>query len=230
MHFTKINSIPEIFVDPNTRRSYTYAQTKQQAIDFGKGLKGAWEWRKGDVMALFTPNSIDTPIVMWGCLWAGGIISPANPAYTVDELVYQLKDSGSSAIVTQKPLLQTALKAAKEAGISEDRIILIGDEKDASYKFKHFTSVRNLAGTSRYRRAKMDPQKDIAFLPYSSGTTGRPKGVMLSHSNITSNVLMIHSVEGRWLSPKGGPTGEGDILVAFLPFFHIYGRLLYLQL
>lgn len=92
----------------------------------------------------------------------------------------------------------------------------MGDEKDETMKFKHFSSVRNLAGTSRYRKTKIDPKKDLAFLVYSSGTTGHPKGVMLSHSNIVSNVLMLKSGEGGNLSWKN------DKLLAFLPFFHIY--------
>ena len=174
-------------------------------------------------MALYTPNSIDVPPVMWGCLWAGGIISPANAAYTVDELTYQLKDSGAKAICTQKPLLDTVLKAAKAVGIDEDRVILLGDEKDPTVRFKHFTSIRNIAGTSRFRKSKINPEKDIAFLPYSSGTTGKPKGVMLSHRNITSNTLQNGVLEAQWLSPKGGKDGKGDKLIAFLPFFHIYG-------
>ncbi|KAL9612657.1 MAG: hypothetical protein Q9204_008945, partial [Flavoplaca sp. TL-2023a] len=134
-----------IFLDPETRRSYTYAQVKNTAIEFGKGLKSVWEWQKGHVLALFTPNSIDTPSVLWGCHWAGGIVSPANPAYTVDELAFQLKDSGAKALVTQRALLPTATKAAKQVGIPEDRIILLGDERDESMRFKHFQSIRNLA-------------------------------------------------------------------------------------
>lgn len=160
---------------------------------------------------------------MWGTHWAGGIVSPANPGYTADELAYQLKDSGAKGIVTQKSLLDTVLKAAKTVNINTDRIILVGDEKDLEYKFKHFTSVRNLAGTSRYRKSKIDPDNDLAFLPYSSGTTGRPKGVMLTHTNVASNTLQNFSMEGRHLKPTGGPNGKGDKLLAFLPFFHIYG-------
>jgi 4-coumarate--CoA ligase len=204
-----------IYFDPYTTRSYTYAQVKATAIDFGKGLKALWDWQKGDVLALYTPNSIDTPAVTWGCHWAGGILSPANPTYTVDELAFQLKDSGAKALVTQLPFLETAKAAAQKVGIPFERIILVGDQRDPLAKQKHFTSIKNPDGLSRYRRTKADPDKDLAFLVYSSGTTGHPKGVMLTH--------MIKVAEGGNLSWKGGPTGEGDKVVAFLPFFHIYG-------
>ena len=152
-------------------------------------------------------------------------MSPANPGYTAEELAFQLKDSGAKALVTQKPLLKAAVKAATQAGIPEDKIILIGDDRDESMRFKHFSSIRNTAGTSRYRRTKAHPRNDLAFLVYSSGTTGHPKGVMLCHENIISNILMLKAGEGGNLSWEGGPDGEGDSLIAFLPFFHIYGRL-----
>ncbi|KXL50427.1 hypothetical protein M433DRAFT_151218 [Acidomyces richmondensis BFW] len=212
-----------IFVDPYTKRTYTYAQVKQVATDFGKGLKGLWDWQKGDVLGLYTPNSIDTPAVMWGCHFAGGVVSPANPGYTADELAFQLQDSGAKALVTQLAQLDIALEACKKVGIPRDRVILIGDEKDKKGVFKHFTSIRNISGTQRYRRTKVNPAKDLAFLVYSSGTTGHPKGVMLSHTNIVANTLQISAAESP-LSPHPTPERpEGDKILAFLPFFHIYG-------
>ncbi|KAM3414942.1 hypothetical protein BST61_g10082 [Cercospora zeina] len=212
-----------IYVDPATARSYTYAQTKQTAIDFGKGLKGFWGFNKGDVLALYTPNCIDTPAVTWGAHWAGAIVSPANPGYTVDELAYQLKDSGAKGLITQVAQLDQAKAAAKKVGIPEDRIALIGDEKDPAGKIKHFSSVRSISGLQRHRRTKVDADKDLAFLVYSSGTTGLPKGVMLSHRNIIANTLQVTAGEEplSWKPAKGRP--EGDAILAFLPFFHIYG-------
>ncbi len=187
-------------------------------------MKANWEWKKGDVLAIYSPNCIDTPALTWGVHWAGGILSPANPGYTADELAFQLKDSGAKALATQKSLLKTAQEACKKVGIDLDRIILIGDERDETAKFKHFTSIRNISGTTRFRQTKIDPKKDLAFLVYSSGTTGHPKGVMLTHSNIVANVLMTNVGEGKNLSWKGGKNNQGDKILAFLPFFHIYVR------
>ncbi|PYI05848.1 acetyl-CoA synthetase-like protein [Aspergillus sclerotiicarbonarius CBS 121057] len=212
-----------IYKDADTQRSYTYQQVKDAALSFGKGLKAIFDWKKGDVLALFTPNSIDTPAVMWGAIWAGGIVSPSNPAYTADELAFQLKNSGAKVLITQAPLLPIATAAAKEAGIPEDHIILVGDQRDPQARTKHFTSIRNISGATRFRKTKIDPSRDLSFLVYSSGTTGVPKGVMLSHRNLVANILQLAAGEAGNLTWNGGADGKGDRVLAFLPFFHIYG-------
>ena len=160
---------------------------------------------------------------MWGTLWAGGIISPANSGYTPDELAFQLKDSGAKGLVTEWPFIENARKAAQIVGLPEDRIILMGDQRDPQQLVKHFTSIRNTSGATRYRRARINAEEDLAFLVYSSGTTGHPKGVMLTHRNIVSNLLQLTAAEKDHLKHDNGPDGSGDRIVAFLPFFHIYG-------
>lgn len=215
-----------LFVDAITDRQYTYAEIKHAAIDFGKGLKGLLGWGKGDVLCLYTPNSIDTPILTWGTHWAGGIVSPANPEYTADELAHQISDSGARLLATQMILLPRARKAAKLAGLPESAIILLNDERDPDRHFKHFTSIRSFAGANQQCRAKVtNPEKDLCFLVYSSGTTGKPKGVMLSHRNIIAHLMQMKVGEQDNLGWNKGVDGSGDTVLAFLPFFHIYGKL-----
>ncbi|KMU76650.1 LOW QUALITY PROTEIN: 4-coumarate-CoA ligase [Coccidioides immitis RMSCC 3703] len=210
-----------IYQDAETGRSYTYEQVRSTALEFGTGLKANWEWKKGDVLAVFSPNSIDIPPLTWGTHWAGGVVSPANPAYTADELAFQLKGTKARVLATQMSCLSTAIEAAKRVGIPDDRIILIGDERHPTSKYKHFTTIQNISRSIRYAKTKVDPAKDLAFLVYSSGTTGVPKGVMLSHKNIVTNIHQLKAGE------EGNLTWNGRRrwirLLAFLPFYHIYG-------
>ena len=154
----------------NPSRKYTFAQVKQSAIDFGKGLRANYDIRKGDVIGLFAPNDVDTPAIIAGALYLGAIISPANPGYTVGELAYQLKDSGAKVVVAHFGVIDTVRKACAQVGIPESKIILLGAAKDSSRKFKHWTSVRNLEWTYRMRSPKITAKSDLAFLVYSSGT------------------------------------------------------------
>jgi 4-coumarate--CoA ligase len=201
---------------PN-ERFYTFKDVKSHATAFGEGLRNLWDWEKGDVVALFTPNDIDYAPVIYGTFFAGGTVTPANPAYSAEELAFQLSNSDAKAIVTSRQFLETALKAAKISKIPDDRVILLGAQRDESHRVKHWSNIRKTSGALRYRRRKMHPDNDLAFLAYSSGTTGLPKGVMLSHRNIVADVLMIQGCVGKHYS-----SGR-DKFLGVLPFFHIYG-------
>jgi 4-coumarate--CoA ligase len=217
-----------IFLEAETGRSYTYAQVRNTAIRFGRGLKANWNWQKGDVLALYSPNTIDYPAVIWGCLWAGGTISPANPAYTAKELAFQVRDAGAKGIAVHVSCLATARKVAKAVGLSEDRIILMGP--GGHPEVKHFTAIRHTSPSASPQRTKIDPRNDVAFLTYSSGTTGLPKGVMLTHENMVCNLQQLRVSESAELDWKGGPDGQGDKVMGFLPFFHVFGQLSHVSL
>ncbi|KAF1848608.1 acetyl-CoA synthetase-like protein [Cucurbitaria berberidis CBS 394.84] len=197
-------------------RKYTFADVKSCATQFGEGLRNLWDWQKDEVLALYAPNDIDIPPIVYGTLFAGGIVTPANPAYSVEELAYQLENSGAKALVTTKKFLDTALKAAKKVGLANDRVILLGAEKDETHRVKHWSSIRKTSGALRYRRRRAKSE-DLAFLAYSSGTTGLPKGVMLTHRNIVADLVQIQGAVGGWYS------SSEDKFLGVLPFFHIYG-------
>jgi 4-coumarate--CoA ligase len=197
-------------------RKHTFADTKSLATLFGEGLRNQWDWQKDEVLALYTPNDIDVAPVIYGTFFAGGIVTPANPGYSADELAYQLENSGAHALVTTKQFLETALKAAQKVGIPNDRVILLGAEKDESHRVKHWTNIRKTSGALRYRRRRAKPE-DLAFLAFSSGTTGLPKGVMLTHRNIVADLLLAKNAVGNWYS------SANDKFLGVLPFFHIYG-------
>jgi acyl-CoA synthetase (AMP-forming)/AMP-acid ligase II len=179
-------------------------------------------------MSIFAHNSIDTPAVIWGCHWAGLTVAPSSPLNGAREYAFQLTDSGAKGIVTQRSLLPTVEKAARLAGLRQDRIILIEDALDATLPYQHFTTFipRNTL-TGQQSRIKVQPSVDLAFLCYSSGTTGHPKGVMLTHTNIIANILQNRACDSKHLTWHSSNINEsesrGDKIVGFLPFYHIYG-------
>ncbi|WP_431951897.1 AMP-binding protein [Actinacidiphila sp. bgisy167] len=163
--------------------------------------------RKGDVLALHSPNTIAYPPVFYGATRAGAAVTTVHPLATAEEFARQLRDSGASWIVTVSPLLETARKAAEQAG--GVREILVCDSAEG-----HRCVLDLLGCTAAEPEIAFDPGEDLAALPYSSGTTALPKGVMLTHRNIATNLAQLDPALSM---------GPGHRILAVLPFFHIYG-------
>ncbi|PHH87828.1 hypothetical protein CDD83_8362 [Cordyceps sp. RAO-2017] len=199
------------------QRSYTFARVKELSVALGKGLKHRLGWSKGDTMALYSPNDIDTPVVGLGVHWAGGIVTPANPNYTAHDLTRQLRDSGAKALITHKAFLQSARRAAQDVGLPLDRVFLLGRDRDESGQHLHWTDITAADARVQPSQTAVDPKKDLAYLVYSSGTTGLPKGVMLTHRNVAANSAQVHKQDVRFLN------WDLDKQIGILPFFHIYG-------
>lgn len=162
---------------------------------------------KGDVVAVLCPNTIWYPVVFHGIAAAGCVTSPINSLYTADEIAFQLKDSGAKVLVTISLFLDRAQAAVEKQPVDEV-IVLDGAEGHAS--------LRDLLGSDAPSvEVDVDPATDLVTLPYSSGTTGLPKGVMLTHRNLVANVAQCRPLFDLQ---------EGDErVIAVLPFFHIYG-------
>ncbi|MEN0060841.1 MAG: AMP-binding protein [Myxococcota bacterium] len=208
-HASRLASKPA-FIDGPTGRQITYGEMAIAIRHLAGGLK-ARGVGKGTTWALMSPNLPEYPIIFHGLAYAGATVTTLNPTYGPDEIAYQLKDSGASGIVTVQMFLETAKAAAAQAGI--DQIYLIG-EGDAP-------SFTELMGETLTTQAPVRPSEDVVVLPYSSGTTGFPKGVMLTHRNLVAN--LAQSV--RSLAMK-----ENDKIFAALPFFHIYGMTILMNL
>ncbi|REH22616.1 MULTISPECIES: 4-coumarate--CoA ligase family protein [unclassified Streptomyces] len=163
--------------------------------------------RKGDVLALHSPNTVAFPLAFYAATRAGASVTTVHPLATAEEFAKQLKDSAARWIVTVSPLLPTARRAAELAGGVQE--ILVCDSAPG-----HRSLVDMLASTAPEPSVAIDPAEDVAALPYSSGTTGTPKGVMLTHRQIATNLAQLE---------PSMPSAPGDRVLAVLPFFHIYG-------
>ena len=147
-------------------------------------------------------------------LASGGVVTTCNPAYTTEELAYQFKNSGAKYVATMAAFLPSVKKAADMASVGT--IIIIDDHSVKEPGYISYQSLVTDSG-SRFIEHKVDAKNDIAVLPYSSGTTSLPKGVMLTHHNLVANTYQFGIPEFFDLSI------DGCTLLGLLPFFHIYG-------
>ena len=162
---------------------------------------------KGDVLALHSPNTIAFPTAFYAATRAGASVTTVHPLATPEEFAKQLRDCAATWIVTVSPFLDTARQAAELAG--GVREIFVCDKAPG-----HRSLMDLLGSTAPEPQIDIDPAQDVAALPYSSGTTGIPKGVMLTHRSIATNLAQL-------AGPM--PMVPGDRILAVLPFFHIYG-------
>lgn len=201
----ELSDMPAMVEGPSGR-TYTYAQL----ADATRRAAGWFHERgfgKGAVVGILLPNLPEYFIVFHGVVSIGGTVTTINPTYGSSEVAFQLKDSGASLLVTIPMFLETARAAAAEAGISD--IVVIGDADD------HIPFASLLASDPFTGEVDIDPAEDVAVLPYSSGTTGLPKGVMLTHRNLVANLAQTEHI----LRVEAGK----ERVIAVLPFFHIYG-------
>jgi acyl-CoA synthetase (AMP-forming)/AMP-acid ligase II len=188
------------FIDAPTGRILTHAGWARAVRATAAGLAKRG-FRQGEVFAIYSPNNPEYAIAFHAVSLLGGIVTTINPAYTVEELAKQLASSKARYLLTTNEFLDKASAAARQHPL--DEVFVLGSS---------FDTLR--ASEGDVPPVAIDPASDVVVLPYSSGTTGMPKGVMLTHSNLLANVLQCAcAFDVR-------PT---DTLLAVLPFFHIYG-------
>jgi acyl-CoA synthetase (AMP-forming)/AMP-acid ligase II len=190
-------------IDAVSGRRLTYGELRAQVDRFAAAL-GELGVEKGDVVAIELPNLPEYPVVFLGTTRAGATSTTLNPAYTTHEIAAQLADAGARVVVTSPECLDK-VRAAIRPGV---RLVVVGDRSGEAISYADLLRAAAPAAT-----ADVNPGEDLATLPYSSGTTGLPKGVMLTHRSLVAN--------GVQCAPFF--TGEGDVALAVAPFFHIMG-------
>ncbi|MGH1347706.1 MAG: AMP-binding protein [Nannocystales bacterium] len=191
------------FVDSTNGRSMSYAALADRIRRLAGGLK-AQGAGPGTTWALMGPNIPEYAVAFHGLAYAGATVTTLNPTYGAVEIGHQLRDSKATALITSQAFLATAREAAKACGIEHVYLLDDGDAPPLS----------SLEGEPLAEQVEVDYAAHVVALPYSSGTTGFPKGVMLTHRNLVANLCQARPFFNL---------GEDDVCFAVLPFFHIYG-------
>src|SRR5690625_4065128 len=193
--------------------------------------------KKGDRVASMLPNTPQAVITYYGTLLAGGTVVQVNPLFTERELEYLMKDSGAKFIVCLDILVPRVTAVKEKTDLEHVIVTRIADylpfTKNLIYQFiqkREYNLVvkveesadthvwRNIIKhtTEDYKEIEIDTENDLALLQYTGGTTGKPKGVMLTHLNLVSNTQMAR----QWISKA---EQDKEIVLGVLPFFHVYG-------
>lgn len=191
-------------VDAMTGASLSYGELAHRVERVAAGLVDGG-LVKGDVVAVVSANCLDYPVATLGVMAAGGVISGVNPTYTGGELIHQLNDSGATRVIVGEMFVPSVQAIIGETSVSE--VIVFGEAEGAA-------SFASLADHDLPAVSVVVGPDDLAALPYSSGTTGRSKGVRLTHRNLVANLRQSNDMFK--LTPE-------DTVMAFLPMFHIMG-------
>ncbi len=186
-----------VLTDGPSGRNLTAAAFMDQVKAMAGGLTSAG-FGAGHTVAIMAPNIPEYCVIFHAVAWAGGTITTLNPTYTASEVAHQIKDARAELLITIPDFVETATEGAGEIPVvgigTEGYVALFGDPIDA--------------------QVPVDLDTHTVVLPYSSGTTGLPKGVMLSHRNLVINVDQTAAAANF---------KQGEVAAGFLPFFHIYG-------
>jgi acyl-CoA synthetase (AMP-forming)/AMP-acid ligase II len=194
-------------VEAPTARTVTYGELVDGIRHVAAGLSQRG-FGKGDVLTIYSPNLPEYAIVFHGVASSGGAVHSANPLLTADELRFQLFDSRARFLVTVPALVDKASEAIE--GTSVEDVFVIGERSFATL----------LESDGEPPTVSIDPAEDVVALPYSSGTTGGCKGVMLTHRNLVANICQLGAHLGA---------DETTVALGVLPFFHIYGLVVVLN-
>jgi acyl-CoA synthetase (AMP-forming)/AMP-acid ligase II len=207
--FAELGDKPAI-IDGPSGRTLTFADIARGIEAMAAGL-AARGFSRGDVFAICAPNVPEYAIAFLAVNRLGGIVTTMNPLYTRDEIAHQLEETGARFLLTVGPLAEACVAASRGTGVQE--VFSLGEAAGT-------LPLSALMAGGPAPSVRIDTARDLAALPYSSGTSGVPKGVMLTHRNIVAQLLQAENL-------LSGDVQE-ETVIAVLPFFHIYGMVLIL--
>jgi acyl-CoA synthetase (AMP-forming)/AMP-acid ligase II len=193
-------------IDGTSGQVMTYGQLAEDIRRKARGLARRG-FRKGEILAIWAPNSLEYLVAFHAAASVGGIVAPINPLCTVDELAHRLRDSNAAFLLTTPDSLDRARAAASASNVRE--LLIVGESSEA-------TSFASLVADDdgSAPNVTIEAEKDLVALLYSSGTGGLPKGVMLTHRNLVAGLHQLTGAE---------QLAADEIVLGILPFFHMYG-------
>ncbi|KAJ1724979.1 hypothetical protein LPJ53_000833 [Coemansia erecta] len=214
-----------VFVDSLSSSMLTLQDLQQKTLQLAHGLHTRLGIQRGDTVAIFAANSIYYPLAAYAIVALGAVCSPANPQYTPRELAHQLESSGCSLVVVGDGMRDKVEEALRLCGRSGFVQVLMMDEGRRGGEQSMFSYMREDAVYEILPR-EGGYLRTPAYLCYSSGTTGRPKGVLLTHGNMIANAQQINQIK-TLDSRQGQGQGQGErrseVFLGLAPFCHAYG-------
>ncbi|XP_046968053.1 probable 4-coumarate--CoA ligase 1 [Vanessa cardui] len=199
-----------------TGRSYDYGMMRMMVERCACALAGHLKMAPGERIGLILPNLPEFVVLIHGAMRAGLVVTFANPLYTADEVRRQFSDCNVKAIATIEMFMPVAQEVSKSLKDYKGTIWVGGDDDPA----QGIHGLRSLLTADYDADLPTLNCEDVCLIPYSSGTTGLPKGVMLTHKNLVSNLKQVQAPK---MMKYEGEKGKGDVVLTVPPFFHIYG-------
>ena len=188
---------------------------------------------KQTAVLIYTPNHIFVPVAYLGIVGSGRVFSGMNPIYTIHEIVHQIKNTEAKVILAHPSLIRNAIEAGSKAGIPPDRIFQFSDQwQQPIYGVKDWRSMAgSVSEADKYSWDTMGEASTttVATINYSSGTTGLPKGVCVSHYNLIANVEQTVFMRDQECSYNPAQRPE-ERWIGFLPLYHAYGKSIVISL
>ncbi|KAF8192656.1 amp dependent CoA ligase [Mycena galopus ATCC 62051] len=222
-------------VEDKTGRKVELDEIRTRIRGLAVGVKSQFEIREDDVVLMFSKNHIDYLICVWAMHRLLASVSPCNPTLTAAELGHQLRQTKPALLIAHADVLDTALQAAREFGLSSEKVVVLTDDY---MNYPNHTTVNELIAKGlrlpdaplRRRLHAGEGRKKTAYLAPSSGTTGRPKVVVLTHYGLIAEILMVSAhlmADAEYATWEARRYRPGDVSLGVIPLYHIFGILMF---